>query len=202
MGRRDARAKQWVIRTDRLAPIPSKKFATRRLGHGQDTSVPLLMRRSRRCFRSIPVVVSTQLFASPLRRLLLAVLISCPSPTRQNCSPTAARTDTDKAGTSIHQVASSPIAKRPASTRFFPQSSGRIRTYPSLSARPYPPARYRLRRSWRRTSWKLFAALYLVGQVDDLPSHPSLSARTPKSSRSRPQQANLTKKHPRSRLRP
>src|SRR6267154_2874061 len=143
MGRRDGRAKQWYPELTRLASHPVEEVRnTDAWVMGQDTSVPSFHETLSKMLQDqSPVVrgnaaLSLVRFGDSSGRPYIVALLQ---PARI-VSPTAGRvTDTDKAGTAIHRDSFPNRWPHPHPIRL--SRLDRIRR-----------RRYRLRRSWRRTS--------------------------------------------------
>ena len=200
MGRRDARAKQWYPELTRLASYPVEEVRnTDAWVMGQDTSVPAFHETLSKMLQDqSPVVrgnaaLSLVRFGDSSGRPYIVALLQ---PARI-VSPTAGRvTDTDKAGTAIHQGGLiAKLQNGQQSTELRSPIAGRIRT---LSVSPGSTvsagADIASVDPGDEQVWEALRALYLVGQVDDLPSIRPYQRELPEVSDRVRQQANLTEK--------
>jgi biotin carboxyl carrier protein len=200
MGRRDTRVTQWYPQLTRLATHPVEEVRnTDAWVMGQDASVPAFHETLLKMLQDqSPMVrgnaaLSLVRFGDTSGRLHIVALLQ---PARI-VSPTAGRvTDADKVGTAIHQGGLiAKLQNGQQSTELRSPIGGRIRT---LSVAPgstvaagaeiatVDPADEQV--------WEALRALFLVGQVDDLPSIRPYQRELPEVSDRVRQQANLTEK--------
>jgi len=200
MGRRDGRAKQWYPELTRLASHSVEEVRnTDAWVMGQDTSVPAFHETLSKMLQDqSPVVrgnaaLSLVRFGDSSGRPYIVALLQ---PARI-VSPTAGRvTDTDKAGTAIHQGGLiAKLQNGQQSTELRSPIAGRIRT---LSVSPGSTvsagADIASVDPGDEQVWEALRALYLVGQIDDLPSIRPYQRELPEVSDRVRQQANLTEK--------
>jgi hypothetical protein len=200
MGRRDTRAHQWYPVLTRLASHPVEEVRnTDAWVMGQDTSVPAFHETLLKMLQDqSPMVRGNAAFSlvrfgdASGRPHIVALL----QPARI-VSPTSGRvTDADKVGTAIHQ--GGLIAKLQNDQQFTELRSpiaGRIRT---LSVAPGSTAAVGAEIATvdpgDEQVWEALRALFLVGQVDDLPSIRPYQRELPEISDRVRQQANLTER--------
>jgi len=200
MGRRDTRAQQWYPELTRLASYPVEEVRnTDAWVMGQDTSVPafhdtlLKMLQDQSPMVRGNAALSLIRFGDASGRLHIVALLQL----ARIVSPTAGRvTDADKVGTAIHQ--GGLIAKLQDGQQYTELRSpiaGRIRT---LTVAPGSTvaagAEIATVDPGDEQVWEALRALFLVGQVDDLPSIRPYQRELPEVSDRVRQQANLTEK--------
>jgi biotin carboxyl carrier protein len=200
MGRRDTRAHQWYPELTRLASHPVEEVRnTDAWVMGQDTSVPAFHETLARMLQDQSPLVRGNAALSLIRfgdasgRLHIVALLQ---PARI-VAPTAGRvTDADKVGTAIHQGGLiAKLQNGQQSTELRSPIAGRIRT---LSVAPGSTvaagADIASVDPGDEQVWEALRALYLVGQVDDLPSIRPYQRELPEVSDRVRQQALLTEK--------
>jgi biotin carboxyl carrier protein len=200
MGRRDTRAQQWYPELTRLASHPVEEVRnTDAWVMGQDTSVPAFHETLLKMLQDQSPMVRGNAALSLIRfgdtsgRLHIVALLQ---PARI-VSPTSGRvTDADKVGTAIHQGGLiAKLQNGQQSTEVRSPIAGRIRT---LSAAPSSNvaagAEIATVDPGDEQVWEALRALYLIGQVDDLPAIRPYQRGLPEISDRVRQQANLTEK--------
>jgi biotin carboxyl carrier protein len=200
MGRRDARTKQWYPELTRLASHAVEEVRnTDAWVMGQDTSVSAFHDTLSKMLQDqSPVVrgnaaLSLVRFGDSSGRPHIVALLQ---PARI-VSPSAGRvTDADRVGTAIHQGGLiAKLQNGQQSTELRSPIAGRIRT---LSVAPGSTvsagADIASVDPGDEQVWEALRALYLVGQVDDLPSIRPYQRELPEVSDRVRQQANLTEK--------
>jgi biotin carboxyl carrier protein len=199
MGRRDTRAKPWYPELTRLASHPVEEVRnTDAWVMGQDTAVPafhetlLNMLHDQSAIVRGNAALSLVRFGDASGRPDIVALLQ---PARI-VAPTHGRvTDTDKVGTAIHQGGLIARLQSSQSTELRSPIAGRIRT---LSVAPGSTvaagAEIATVDPGDEQVWEALRALYLVGQVDDLPSIRPYQRELREISDRVRQQANLTEK--------
>ena len=200
MGRRDARASQWYPEMIRLASHPVEEVRnTDAWVMGQDTSGPafhetlLKMLQDQSSIVRGNAALSLVRFGDATGRPHIVALLQ---PARI-VAPTAGHvTDADRVGTAIHQ--GGLIAKLDSgqqSTEVRSPISGRIRNlYTAPGSNVAAGAEVATVDPGDEQVWEALRALYLVGQVDDLPAIRPYQRELPEISDRVRQQANLTEK--------
>ena len=200
MGRRDTPAKQWYPELTRLASHPVEEVRnTDAWVMGQDTSVPAFRETLLNMLHDPSAIVRGNAALSLVRfgdssgRPDIVALLQ---PARIVC-PTAGRvTDADKVGTAIHQGGLiAKIQDGQQTTEVRSPISGRIRSlFVSPGSTVAAGADIATVDPCDEQVWEALRALYLVGQVDDLPSIRSYQRELPEISDRVRQQANLAEK--------
>jgi biotin carboxyl carrier protein len=200
MGRRDARVTQWYPEMIRLSSHPVEEVRnTDAWVMGQDTSVPAFHETLLKMLQDqSPMVrgnaaLSLVRFGDASGRTHIVALLQ---PARI-ISPTTGRiTDADRVGTAIHQ--GGLIAKLDdgrQSTEVRSPISGRISNlYAAPGSNVTAGAEIATVDPGDEQVWEALRALYLVGQVDDLPAIRPYQRELPEISDRVRQQANLTQK--------
>jgi biotin carboxyl carrier protein len=200
MGRRDTRVTQWYPELTRLASHPVEEVRnTDAWVMGQDTSVPAFHETLLKMLQDQSPMVRGNAALSLIRfgdesgRLHIVALLQ---PARI-VSPTAGRvTDADRVGTAIHQGGLiAKLQNGQQSTELRSPIAGRIRT---LSVAPGSTVAAGTEIATVAPGdeqvWEALRALFLVGQVDDLPSIRPYQRELPEVSDRVRQQALLTEK--------
>jgi hypothetical protein len=209
MGRRDPRVTQWYPEMIRLAAHPVEEVRnTDAWVMGQDTSVPAFHESLLKLLQDqSPIVrgnaaLSLVRFGDASGRPHIVALLQ---PARI-VAPAAGRvTDTDKVGTAIHQgglIAKLQVDRSAVASQDAPQSaelrspiSGRIRSLVvSPGSNVAAAAEIATVDPGDEQVWEALRALYLVGQVDDLPAIRPYQRELPEISDRIRQQAILTEK--------
>jgi biotin carboxyl carrier protein len=200
MGRHDPRVTQWYPELTRLASHPVEEVRnTDAWVMGQDTSGPAFHETLLKMLQDqSPMVrgnaaLSLVRFGDASGRPHIVALLQ---PARI-VAPTAGRvTDADKVGTAIHQ--GGLIAKLQdgqQTTELRSPISGRIHTlFVSPGSNVTAGAEVAIVDPGDEQVWEALRALYLVGQVDDLPSIRPYQRELPEISDRVRQQANLAEK--------
>ena len=200
MGRRDTRVTQWYPELTRLASHPVEEVRnTDAWVMGQDTSVPIFHETLLKMLQDqSPMVrgnaaLSLVRFADASGRPYIVALLQ---PARIVASAAGRVTDSDRVGTPIHQGGLiAKLQNGQQSTELRSPIAGRIHTL-SVSPGSTVAAGTEIATvdPGDEQVWEALRALYLVGQVDDLPSIRPYQRELPEISDRVRQQANLTEK--------
>lgn len=200
MGRRDARVTQWYPEMTRLSSHPVEEVRnTDAWVMGQDVSVSAFHETLLKMLQDqSPMVrgnaaLSLVRFGDASGRPHIVALLQ---PARI-VAPTAGRvTDADRVGTAIHQGGLiAKLQNGQQSTELRSPISGRIRNlYAAPGSNVTAGAEIATVDPGDEQVWEALRALYLVGQVDDLPAIRPYQRELPEISDRVRQQANLTEK--------